>query len=59
MLVAWRRVHRRKGMGCGGAAREESRGFGAGGEDVGCLGLGRHDYMWMCGCVANIRRTGM
>jgi hypothetical protein len=43
MLVAWRRVHGRKGMGCGGTAREESRGFGAGGVNVGCL-LGRHDY---------------
>jgi hypothetical protein len=44
MLVAWRRVHRRKCMRGGGTAREESRGTGASGEDVG---LGRHDYMWM------------
>jgi hypothetical protein len=39
MLVAWRRVHRRKGMWAGGTAREKSRGAGAGGEDIG---LGRH-----------------
>jgi hypothetical protein len=47
MLVAWRRVHRRKGMRSGGTAREESRGFGARGEDVG---LGRHGYMWVWVC---------
>ena len=50
MLVAWRRVHRRKGMRGGGTAREESRGTGASGEDIG---LGRHDYawvrVWVCG----------
>ena len=44
MLVAWRRVHRRKGMRGGGCAREESHGAGAGGEGTG---LGWHDYMWV------------
>ncbi|SRR6266403_1301428 len=38
MLVAWRRVHCRKGMRCGGTAWEESRGAGASGEDI-CLGV--------------------
>jgi hypothetical protein len=51
MLVARRRVHRRKGMRGGGAAREESRGTGARGEDVG---LGRHDY-----CCGETRRMGI
>ena len=44
MLVAWRRVHRRKGMRGSGSSWEESRGTGTRGEHKG---LRRHDdYVW-------------